>query len=210
MSPVQVWRRQRVAVPSAVAIVAVVAICSALAACHGRTVAPSTTCETATRTVTVDGRQCQMPRGDELYWRVGCTVPGFGGLYLGDGGNPTIVLLDPRDSAAARVAVSRLLGRCSSAQPCRYVRGQFTYIDLATWRDSLIHDLFASHLATSMGINQQANRVTVGAARMSDSAIVAERIAGLGIPLKAVIIEPGRIRRPDVTRPGAQRMRTGP
>ena len=61
-----------------------------------------------------------------------------------------------------------------------------------------------------MGINQQANRVTVGATRMSDSAIVATRITALGIPLKAVIIEPGIVGRTEVKRPGAQRMRTGP
>jgi|GEM_PF-6208779 len=151
-----------------------------------------------------------MPRGDELYWRVGCMVPGFGGFYLGDGGNPTIVLLDPRDSASARVAVSRLLGGCSSAHPCRYVQGQFTYIDLATWRDSLILDLFARHLATSMGINQQANRVTVGAAYMSDSARIAARLMDLGIPLKAVIIGRGLRGRAEARRPDAQRMRTGP
>ena len=133
-----------------------------------------------------------MPRGDELYWRVGCMAPGFGGFYLDDAGNPTIVLLDPRDSAAARVAVSRLLGGCSSAHPCQTVHGQFTYIDLATWRDSLIRDLFASGLATSMGIDEPANRVMVGAARMSDSSFVAARIVALGIPLNAVMIGPGR------------------
>ena len=196
MSLVHVSRRQRVPVSSAITIAAVAAVSSAVAACRGKTVAPSTTCETATRTVTVNGRQRQMPRGDELYWRVGCMAPGFGGFYLGDGGNPTIVLLDPRDSASARVAVSRLLGGCSSAHPCRTVPGQFTYIDLATWRDSLIHDLFASHLATSMGIDQQANRVRVGATRMSDSAAVAARIIALGIPMNAVIISRGLYGRP--------------
>ena len=195
MSPVQQASWRRVPFESAVAIVAVAAIHSAVSGCHGRTVA-ATTCETATRTVTVDGRQRQMPRGDELYWRVGCMAPGFGGFYRDDSDNPTIVLLDPRDSAAARVAVSRLLGGCSSAHPCRYVQAQFTYIDLATWRDSLIRDLFARHLTTSMGINERANRVAVGAARMSDSAIIAKRITTLGIPLKAVIIGPGRIGRP--------------
>ena len=154
MSPVQVSRPQRVRVPSAVMLVASAAIFSAVSSCRGRSVARSTkTCETATQTVMINGRPRQMPRGDEPYWRVGCMVPGFGGFYLGDSGNPTIVLLDPRDSAAARVAVSRLLGGCWSVHPCRYVQGQFTYIDLATWRDSLIHDLFASHLATSMGID---------------------------------------------------------
>jgi hypothetical protein len=117
--------------------------------------------------------------------------PGFGGFYLDDAGNPTIVLLDPRDSAATRVAVSRLLGGCSSAHPCRTVQGQFTYVDLATWRDSLIRNLFSNGLATSMGIDQRANRVQVGATRMSDSAMVAARIIALGIPLKAVIIGPG-------------------
>lgn len=176
------------------AVVAVAAICDAVSACRGRTVAPSTTCDTATRTVTVNGRQRQMPRGDELYWRVGCMAPGFGGLYLGDSGNPTIVLLDLRDSAATRVASSQLLGACSSAQPCRYVRGRYTYVDLATWRDSLIRNLFAGGLATSMGIDQQANRIRVGAAHMSDSALVAARINALGIPLEAVFIARGALR----------------
>lgn len=176
-------------------VITAATIASASFACRGKPVAGSSAGETAaTRTVTVDEHQRQMPRGDELYWRVGSMVPGFGGVYLGDGGNPIIVLLDPRDSAAARVAVSRLLGACSSAHPCRYVRGQFSYIDLATWRDSLIRNLFASGLATSMGIDQQANRVTVGATHMSDSAVVAARINALGIPLKAVIISPGRRR----------------
>jgi|SRR5690348_11237597 len=136
-------------------------------------------------------------RGDELYWRVGSRSAGFGGFYLDDVGNPTIILLDLRDSAAARVAVSQLLGGCSSAHPCRYVSGQFTYVDLATWRDSLIRNLFASGLATSMGIDQRANRVRVGAARMNDSSTVAARIIALSIPLSAVIIGPGRRGRPD-------------
>lgn len=176
-------------------VVAAATIASVVFACRGKTVASSTTGDTAaTRSVTVNGQQRRMTRGDESYWRVGAMVPGFGGLYLGEGGNPIIVLRDPRDSAAARVAVSRLLGQCSSAHPCRYVQGQFSYADLATWRDSLIPNLFASGLATSMGIDQRANRVSVGAARMSDSAIVAARINAFGIPLKAVIISPGRRR----------------
>jgi hypothetical protein len=191
MSLLQQSRRRRGPGASAVAIIVAAAICSAAFACRRQTIAASTTCETATRTVTVNGHERKMPRGDELYWRVGCMVPGFGGFYLADAVNPTIVLLDPRDSAAARVAVSRLLGGCSSAHPCRYVRGQFTYVDLATWRDSLTRILFASGDATSMGVDQRANRVTVGAAHMSDSATVAAHISALGIPLKAVIIGPG-------------------
>jgi len=123
-------------------------------------------------------------------------APGFGGLYLGDSGNPTIVLLDLHDSAAARVAVSQLLGACSSAHPCRYVRGQFSYVELATWRDSLIRNLFASGLATTMGIDQRANRISVGATHLSDSALVAARINALGIPLDAVVIGPGLRGRP--------------
>jgi hypothetical protein len=118
-------------------------------------------------------------------------APGFGGLYLGDSGNPTIVLLDLRDAATTGVAASRLLAACSSAHPCRYVRGRYTYVDLATWRDSLIRNLFAGGLATSMGIDQQANRIRVGATHMSDSALVAARIKALGIPLDAVFIGPG-------------------
>ena len=169
-----------------------VAAIGAVSACRGKTVATSTAGETAgTRIVMVNGQQRRMPRGDELYWRVGSKAPGFGGFYRDSARNPTIVLLDVRDSAAARVVVSQLLGGCSSAHPCRYVRGQFTYVDLATWRDSLIRDLFASGLATSMGINQRANRVSVGVSHMSDSASVASRINTLRIPLEAVIIGPG-------------------
>jgi len=184
---------QHVRLASAAAIVALV-IGGVMLACGGKTVAPSTSADNATRSVTVNGRQRQMPRGDELYWRVGARAPGFGGFYLDDAGNPTIVLLDPSDSANARVAVSQLLGGCSSAHPCRTVQGQFTYVDLATWRDSLIRDLFSSHMATSMGIDQRANRVEVGASRMSDSSIIAARIVALGIPLNAMMIRPGRRR----------------
>ena len=166
-------------------------------ACRAKTAPASTAGDGATRTVTVSGQQRKMPRGDELYWRVGSKAPGFGGFYLDDAGNPTVVLLDVRDSAAARVVVSQLLGGCWSAHPCRYVHGQFTYVDLATCRASLISDLFASGLATSMGVDERANRVSVGAARMTDSAIVAARIIALGIPLQAVIIGPGRRGRPE-------------
>lgn len=176
-------------------VLAAATIGSAVFVCQGKRVATPTT-DGATRSVMVNGRQRQMPRGDELYWRVGARVPGFGGFYLDEAGNPTILLLDPRDSAAARVAVSQLLGGCSSAHPCHYVQGQFTYVELATWRDSLIQDLFASGLATSMGIDQMANRVSVGAARMSDSTRVAARIAALGIPVRAVVIVRGMRGRP--------------
>ena len=189
-SAVRLAGRQQVSIASAAAVVTV-AMGSVMLACRGKSVAASTTGEKAMRVVTVDGRQRQMPRGDELYWRVGARVPGFGGFYLDDVGNPTIVLLDPRDSAVARVAVSQLLGGCSSAHPCHTVQGQFTYVDLAMWRDSLTRNLFASALATSMGIDQRGNRVRVGAARMSDSTNVAARIVALGIPLKAVIIAQG-------------------
>jgi hypothetical protein len=128
---------------------------------------------------------------DEQYRKVGIQVPSFGGFSVDPAGRAVVVLLNPDALPAARAAmrnVFRLGGRFPDPE-WHVIQGQYSYIQLADWRDRLIPRLLGVPGVTVIGLDQRRNRVTVGIASDTMRGTVSAALAELGVPASAVIIE---------------------
>jgi Trypsin len=143
---------------------------------------------------------------EEMYRRVGTLAPSFGGFYLNDSGDPTVVLLDPSPAvlSATRAVMDQVFGPKFepqfSGRPWHAVQGQFNYVDLANWRDTIavhLNSLFP--VVSGVGLDQEANRVNVGLPDTTKRAQAEALIVKLGVPLKGIIVERGIIGRPGKT-----------
>ncbi len=117
-------------------------------------------------------------------------VPGFGGLFLGPDGVPTVYLTD----VSAREAAVRALGpwassRGLSAAAARVIPAEYSYARLDDWFGRLSPEALAVPGAVFVDLDEATNRVRVGVEYAAAAASVRGIAARLGIPAAAVIVE---------------------
>lgn len=126
-------------------------------------------------------------------------VPEFAGYYFEPNGMLVVRVRDTRQgdavTAAARDLIRRRLINTQRADtPPIVVRSaEFTFLQLAAWRDLAYDALFTSiPSVTMLDLDEVANRVVVGVDRSAATARaeVMARLAGIGMDTTAVTVEP--------------------
>ena len=133
------------------------------------------------------------PTADENLRRVNALVPDFGGFYLANHTDPTVVLQDISRLAEAREALETVYGAQFQSRFARSewkaVHGDYTYVALADWRDQLTTTVLGTNDVLSTGMDQIRNRVHVGVANENARGWLMGELAGLSIPAAAVLVE---------------------
>jgi hypothetical protein len=124
---------------------------------------------------------------DDRYAAIAQTVPGFAGWYW-EGTTLVLMLVDTtqRDAAVAAIAED-MRGRYIFRVLVR--KADFDFIQLRRWK-SLV---FADSQITSIGVDEVRNRVLVGVADSAYLAPTRQRLVGLGIPHRALVLEVMRV-----------------
>lgn len=135
------------------------------------------------------------PGLDGEFVRLARQIPGFGGYWFDESGDLVVSLTDLRQEGAARAAVAGvaarrpLLGEDRHAGPAtvRARKASYDFVQLQGWRVRL-RQLLGMPGMVYLDVDEAANRVRIGA---QDYAIgdVRARVAGLGVPAAAVIVE---------------------
>ncbi len=130
-------------------------------------------------------------------------IPGFGGFFFDQAGNLVAYLKDRNQRDAAVRALEPLLRtrprgaarETFGTQPEVVIRdGQYDFLELAAWRDEAVLPVLEIPGANWMDLDEGRNRVAIGIESASVRERVEARLAQLGVPREAVIIEvTGRI-----------------
>lgn len=120
---------------------------------------------------------------DEELVRVGDEVPGFGGLFYDEEGNPAVYLTDPEGPGAAIVK--------SMGEEVRVLRGDYEFRQLAGWKIALRPVLGLPGVVT-LDADEARNRVVVGVDARSkslDRGELERELIFQGVPREAVVFE---------------------
>ena len=177
--------------------------CVIVAACRKEPVSPKPVVNSPQASRGIAGKSWGVSSPtEELYRRVGALAPSFGGFYLDNSGDPTVVLLDPTPATltATRAVMDQVFGPKFEQQfnghAWQAVQGQFNYVDLANWRDTIAtHIASLSRVISGVGIDQMANRVNVGLRDTTNRARAETLIVQLGVPLKGIVFQHGMVPR---------------
>lgn len=115
------------------------------------------------------------------------TIPGFGGYYIDPAAGPTVYLTDESRRADAERELSGFLTKRRAT--LRVVRGAFTYAELDGWYEQARGAVFAVPGVVLGDVDEGRNRVRIGVANAAAAAGVRARLAQMGIPANAVIVE---------------------
>ena len=114
-------------------------------------------------------------------------IPGFGGYYIDPVAGPTVYLTDESRRPDAERALGGLLAKRRAT--LRVVRGAFAYTQLDGWYEQARGAVFAVPGVVLGDVDEGRNRVRIGVTSAAAAAGVRARLAELGIPAKAVIVE---------------------
>jgi hypothetical protein len=115
-------------------------------------------------------------------------VPGFGGFYLDDSGNPFVYL----KNASQRGKVERVLApffRSEGLSPSqlRVLPARYEWAELESWYSKFSSEGLATRGAVFVDADEASNRVTIGVERGAKAHIQGV-LARLGIPKEAVVL----------------------
>jgi hypothetical protein len=141
--------------------------------------------------------------GEEHFVALANEVPGFGGFYIDDVGNLHAYLLDVDRAGLARAAFARVLAeqqrdytgrerRLRTRSEIIIHQGQFTWLQLADWRNQVEHFTITVPGVVWVDLDEYINRIAIGIDRTRPAAVealVAQKIAELGVPRRAVSFE---------------------
>jgi hypothetical protein len=128
----------------------------------------------------------------------------FGGFYLDETGNMHAYLLDLKNEGLARAALARTFAEIRRGfgpqERARYIshdilvhQGQYEFGQLADWRNVLTDPVIQiPGVAFAGGIDEQANRVSIGIDRTRSAQVrvlVDQKLEELGVPHAAVVYD---------------------
>jgi hypothetical protein len=136
------------------------------------------------------------PQEEEMA-RIARDVPGFGGFHYDREGNVTAYVTDLSQGAAVRAALrpivqERMAWRgARGAAPPRFtlLHGRYGFLQLATWRDELSTPVLDLPGVESVDLDEAANRIRIGVSNGAVRGAVQSKLAQLGIPGDAAVIE---------------------
>ena len=117
-------------------------------------------------------------------------VSGFGGFFLDQSGRPTVYLKDPGQRGAAEVALAgalRALGK--SPTELMVMKGTYEYQQLHQWFSRAQPEALAVPGAVFADLDEGSNRLRVGVESSDAGTRVRGKLARLGIPSEAVVVE---------------------
>lgn len=121
--------------------------------------------------------------------RLAREVPGFGGLFLNDKGEPTVYLTDAGARGPAERALGSFLrGRGLAGPQLQVVPGQFGYLQLDDWFNRLSPEALAVPGAVFVDLDEASNRVLVGVEHAAAANAVRGVAARLGVPASALVV----------------------
>ena len=134
---------------------------------------------------------------DGEFARIARSVPGFGGLFFDDEGNPVVYLTDLSQQAAARIAVAPILRRRqyvvglaasprAASQNVVFRQGEFSFNALLAWADQITGAVFRIPRVGFLDIDESTNRIVLGVYPGVDRERVTSLVVQSGIPAQAV------------------------
>jgi hypothetical protein len=143
------------------------------------------------------GQQPGLIRPEEAdFAKLAEEAPSSAGFYIEPDGQVVVVVRDASDDSRARGAVNSLIAEGKvkdsrgTAGRLTIARGQFTFAELAQWRDVIFDKLFGEYDGvTSLDLDEQANRVTIGVVPSAFGVVrslIQQRLVKLGIDTAAV------------------------
>lgn len=172
--------------------VIVIVGCGALACTPDRVQAPSTLSNlTSTNTALAAERVAARYRdGEAVLHEMAGRMPHFAGIYYSGDNELTVVLKRglPQEGAAdhARAVLLRSGRRPrGSAWAIRITQAQYSFLELASWRDAVSDGLQAIAGWRSLDLNEKENRIDVGVADSEAANEVAELMLRSGVPADA-------------------------
>lgn len=122
---------------------------------------------------------------------------GFGGFFFTKDGPVVIYLQDLSYAATARNAVAavlrnRLLGRRHrgpAVPEIRVERGDYTFLQLADWRDQMSASILGMKETIWIDLDQRVNRVTVGVQTDAAREAVEAKLREMSMPVAAVTFQ---------------------
>ena len=134
--------------------------------------------------------------GESGFLALAGEIPGFGGYAFDADGNLVAFIKDrtPGGDAGARVLLARLLerrrpglGRQGGTVVLR--TAEFTFEELAAWRDQLTDSLLGRGLGVrSTDVDEASNRIRVGVAGTAARSVVMRVAVQVGIPMTALLM----------------------
>jgi hypothetical protein len=141
-------------------------------------------------------------REEAAFFSLESDVPGFGGYWFDENGDMVVQLKDatPGRSAVARTRLTGVLngrrnGLANRGGDIRISPADYTFSELAAWRDVLTDDLVGKGVGVrSTDADEVRNRVVVGISNPSVRSVVRRAASALGVPQNAlVIVEEGPV-----------------
>jgi hypothetical protein len=128
------------------------------------------------------------PTPDQM--TVAAAVPGFGGYFIDEDGNPTVYLTNVAARPAAEAALAGFLAdRGWTAADLRVRQGTHAYAQLDSWYRAARVSVFGVSGMILGDVDEANNRIRFGVANASAAAAVQALVAAAGIPASAVMIE---------------------
>jgi hypothetical protein len=128
-------------------------------------------------------------------------IPGYGGHYFDESGNPHVYLVDRSHAGLARSALTPAIAEYRDSYDARFrsrlarqpsvivEAGRFTWGQLASWRERLNARVLGIQGVVFTDLDETKNRLTVGISKMGSHNAIVTAIARAAIPAEAVTIE---------------------
>lgn len=128
---------------------------------------------------------------DYEFYKLSETIPGFGGMFWTDRGEPVAYLQDLTDAGLpqTRNTLEGFMGarQLPGTSQISFRLGAFSWNELYTWREALREDIFSIQGVTRLGIDESANRISVGITSETMEPQVRQLASRLRIPAAAMI-----------------------
>jgi hypothetical protein len=133
----------------------------------------------------------QEPEGEQA--ELARAVPGFGGLFLDERGNPTMYLTEPGQRLSAQRALAGIARRHGfDASGLQVRKGEFTWRQLEGWFGPASKAALAERGVVYADLDEASNGVTIGVETAAAGGRARGLLRGLGVPDRAVLIRETR------------------
>lgn len=117
-------------------------------------------------------------------------VPGFGGYFIDETGEPTVYLADPsQQDAAAQALAGFLADRGFTAADLRVRQADYSYLQLDAWHEQAWPAALAVSGAVFSDVDEASNRLRFGGVDAAAVAGIAAAVVQQGVPSAAVVVE---------------------
>lgn len=123
---------------------------------------------------------------DDRFRAVAQQAPGFGGMFLDDGGLLTVHLLDPRERGGVQASIERVFGP-GSADNLNVLPATYGFLQLDRWHGRL-GGVFELSGVLFTDIDERGNQLQIGVDSASQITAVESELSRLNVPRGAVDI----------------------